>query len=212
MRDRPTRSPLLLLLLSVGLACTLGCLSSRPALTPRYFVAPTATTAATSIEATAPEFRLGRVTAAPHLRERLAWRLSDVELAFDEESRWAVPPEEMLREAIERASSRSGRLRESKERGIPQLDVSLENFEGRTENRDALISIRLTWRDGAARSIASRVVRRESPLEEISAESLARALGHALEATAGEVIEWVVSRAEAGVSISEPPRTQKLRN
>ncbi len=184
-----TFATLLVLLCSCASA---GCLGSRPALTPRFYLVPTSIAASPLAHNKAPALRLGRVTAAPHLRDRITWRLSDVELAFDEESRWAVPPEDMLKEAIELSCFVTGRLLESKERGTPTLDVHLESFEGRIPESDAVISIRMTLKDGDARSVASRIVRLEPPLSEVRADTLARALGAALDAAATEIAEWVV--------------------
>lgn len=167
-----------------------GCLSSRPALEPRFYLVPAPAELAPKVAEGAPKLRLGRVSAAPHLRERIAWRLSDVELAFDEEHRWAVPPEEMTRDAIERACFASGRYRSTSERGTGQLEVHLEEFEGnvRDEVGTVVLRLALSTREGM---IFSQRVRREVALPETTADALARTLGAALDAAAQEVVTWV---------------------
>lgn len=185
-----TQSSILLLLAGILLLGAAGCLGSRPALEPRFYLLPAPATLAPKVAEGAPKLRLGRVSAAPHLRERIAWRLSDVELAFDEEHRWAVPPEEMTRDAIERACFASGRYRSTGDRGAGQLEVHLEEFEGNVREEVGTVVLRLALNSGEG-VIYSQRIRQQVPLQATTADELARTLGAALDAAAEQVVAWV---------------------
>ena len=76
-----------------------------------------------------PELRLGRITGAPHLEERLVHRDSSDEIGYYRELRWTEPPELAMERLLARALF--------EERGLghvvggpgPTLDVQLTAFD-----------------------------------------------------------------------------------
>ena len=126
-------------------ALLLGCLASGCALltkadplTPRYFSAePSGTGPATGSsrtavpgESSAParELKLGRVTSASYLGERLVFRDSAYELGFYEERRWTEKPEAYFRRALSRALYEQGGFRRVVSGAGPTLDCELVEF------------------------------------------------------------------------------------
>ena len=71
-------------------------------------------------------YALGHMTVAPHLRgQSIAWRLSEVELAFDEDHRWVASPIELVQQAM----SPNG-FTPPTVGSAPRMDVHLLAFEG----------------------------------------------------------------------------------
>jgi ABC-type uncharacterized transport system auxiliary subunit len=116
-------------------ACAL--MSKSEPLRPRYFTPNQAGNHASAsaprgppaLDGSRPSLRLGRVTAGDHLRERIAFRTSDHELAFHEDLRWTERPEVYLRLALNEALFESGRLTHVISGDAPTLDVELIAFE-----------------------------------------------------------------------------------
>ncbi|HEX7672481.1 MAG TPA: ABC-type transport auxiliary lipoprotein family protein [Polyangiaceae bacterium] len=127
--------PLLLVLLLPS-GCAL--LTKGDPLTPRYFSAEPSEARSTdpagahgapaSGAAQAPELRLGRVTSASYLGERLVFRRSSTELGFYEDRRWTEKPEMYFRRALSRALFEEGGFRRTVSGGGPTLDVELVEF------------------------------------------------------------------------------------
>lgn len=126
-------------------AVLLGCFASGCALltkadplTPRYFSAePSGTGPATGgsltavpgdRSASARELKLGRVTSASYLGERLVFRDSAYELGFYEERRWTEKPEAYFRRALSRALYEQGGFRRVVSGAGPTLDCELVEF------------------------------------------------------------------------------------
>jgi len=131
--SRPMRA------LLVGLLAT-GCalLTKADPLTPRYFSAePSGTGPATGgsvtalpgdSSAAARELKLGRVTSASYLGERLVFRDSPYELGFYEDRRWTEKPEAYFRRALSRALYEQGGFRRVVSGAGPTLDCELVEF------------------------------------------------------------------------------------
>ena len=101
-----------------------GCLSPSPAPPRRYFDA--VVTPAPLEAAVRERCGLRRVNASLHLRQpAMAWRLSPMELAFDEDNLWVAEPSELLRQALE-----ANGIGANPRRDIATLDVQLISFEG----------------------------------------------------------------------------------
>ncbi len=77
----------------------------------------------------APEIRLGRVSAASHLRERFVVRSSDVAVDFDEVRRWTERPEVYLRRRLSRSLFEQRGMRQGMNYLSPVLDVELTAFD-----------------------------------------------------------------------------------
>jgi ABC-type uncharacterized transport system auxiliary subunit len=127
------------LLLALPSGCAL--LSKADPLTPRYFSAEPsearegvpgsserASQASGSASIAAPELRLGRVTSASYLGERLVFRNSSHELGFYEDRRWTEKPETYFRRSLSRALFEEGGFRRVVSGGGPTLDVELVEF------------------------------------------------------------------------------------
>src|SRR4051812_29143552 len=103
------------------LSCGCALLNKAEPLTPRYFSAePSGPGAGAAVEraaalrdASAParELKLGRVTSASYLGERLVFRDSAYELGFYEDRRWTEKPEAYFRRALSRALYEDGGFR-----------------------------------------------------------------------------------------------------
>jgi cholesterol transport system auxiliary component len=100
---------------------------------PRYFSpdesrgrAQTAASATAEHEGeTHAELRLGRVTAASYLGERIVFRDSNYELGYYEERRWTERPEAFLRRAVARALFEDRGLRRVVSGAATTLDIEL---------------------------------------------------------------------------------------
>ena len=75
------------------------------------------------------ELRLGRITGAPHLEERLVFRNSADEINYYRELRWTEPPEEFLKRLLERALFEERGLRHVVGGAGPTLDAQLTAFD-----------------------------------------------------------------------------------
>jgi cholesterol transport system auxiliary component len=124
--------------LLVGLLAS-GCalLTKAEPLTPRYFSAePSGTGSASGDSVAAPrassapdrELKLGRVTSASYLGERLVFRDSPYELGFYEDRRWTEKPEAYFRRALSRALYEQGGFRRVVSGAGPTLDCELVEF------------------------------------------------------------------------------------
>jgi ABC-type uncharacterized transport system auxiliary subunit len=125
-------------LLVGALASGCALLTKADPLTPRYFSAePSSTGPATGDSVTpapradsAPdrELKLGRVTSASYLGERLVFRDSAYELGFYEDRRWTEKPEAYFRRALSRALYEQGGFRRVVSGAGPTLDCELVEF------------------------------------------------------------------------------------
>jgi ABC-type uncharacterized transport system auxiliary subunit len=76
----------------------------------------------------ARELKLGRVTSASYLGERLVFRDSAYELGFYEDRRWTEKPEAYFRRALSRALYERGEFRRVVSGAGPTLDCELVEF------------------------------------------------------------------------------------
>jgi len=98
-------------------------------------------------QATTRPVRLGHVTAAPFLRDRIVWRISETEVAFDDANRWAAPPDRLAADALGRALvARNGFLRSDSVRAAT-LDVHVAAFEVERAKADVVVRLEATLRD-----------------------------------------------------------------
>src|SRR5689334_5933836 len=97
----------------------------------RYFT-PTwkeATPSAGRQSAEGPRLRLGRISASSHLRNRMVYRLSDVEVAVYEDRRWTERPEEYVRRALMQALFEERPIVHAVSGVGPAIDVELLAFD-----------------------------------------------------------------------------------
>jgi ABC-type uncharacterized transport system auxiliary subunit len=75
------------------------------------------------------ELRLGRITGAPHLEERLVFRSSRDEVDYYRERRWTEPPQKFLERRLARVLFEERGLRQVVGGPAPTLDVTLTAFD-----------------------------------------------------------------------------------
>jgi cholesterol transport system auxiliary component len=194
-----------------------GCafLSKGEALTPRYFSPvptsepPTPSEPEPAPEAPAPpELRIGRIEPAAYLGERIAYRISDNELAYYDDRRWTEPPEQFVRRALERELFESHAFRRVISGAAPTLDVELLSFEEvRQGTPRARLSLLITLRD-ERHALLERTLSTEAPLElganADAGPALARAMAEALGRATRDVAERVAAelRQQASSSVT----------
>ncbi len=116
----------------------------------RYF-SPVSTSARTSAAEsaappTAPEIvlNLGRISAARHLREKIAYRDSAYEVGYYDDLRWTDKPDAYLRRALRGAFFEEHRARQRVSGFGLALDVDLDAFEEVKAPRHAA-RVAVTW-------------------------------------------------------------------
>jgi cholesterol transport system auxiliary component len=193
-----------------------GCafLSKGEALTPRYFSPmPTSEQPGPSEPPgprppAPPELRIGRIEPAAYLGERIAYRISDNELAYYDDRRWTEPPEQFVRRALERELFESHAFRRVISGAAPTLDVELLSFEEvRQGTPRARLSLLITLRD-ERHALLERTLSTEAPLElgpnADAGPALARAMAEALGRATRDVAERVAAelRQQASSSVT----------
>jgi ABC-type uncharacterized transport system auxiliary subunit len=179
---------------SLVLPLLLGCAltSKGEALTPRYFT-PLLDPEGAAAKVTAREnneLRLGMVAPAAHLEQRIAYRVSDTELAYYDDRRWSEPPEELVRRALERELFEKRGLQRVVSGSAPTLDVDVVGFEELRESHQARVSLRVTLHD-ERRSQLERTFTVDVPVGpgKDPGPALARAMAGALAATIQQVAD-----------------------
>jgi cholesterol transport system auxiliary component len=210
----------LLSLAVATVACMSGCalLTKSEPLTPRFFsveppsMPPSRPPAAGS---GALELRLGRVTSAAFLGERIVYRMSASELGFYEDRRWTEKPEAYFRRSLVRALFEDAAFAHVVAGAGPQLDVDLVEF---TELKGAehVARVRAVFALFEARYVrAEGTVTAEVPVApvteakgdadadaEAEAEAVVAAMSRALDGAVGQI----VVRVRTGLSADRDPR------
>ncbi|WP_437670364.1 PqiC family protein [Sorangium sp. So ce131] len=190
--------PLALLFLFPGCALT----SKADPMPIRYF-APKWEQAAGAAErgsTDGPRLRLGRISSSSHLRNRIVYRSSDVEVAMYEDRRWTEEPEEYVRRALAQALFEERPLVQAVSGAGPSLDVELLAFDEvhRKDGRAARITLHYAVQDDRsvldARSMTVDVEVRGDPADP---ENMAAAMGAALRDIAERLASRVASRLTA---------------
>jgi cholesterol transport system auxiliary component len=179
-----------LLLLGQQPACALT--SKAEALSPRYFNPQLAAAAERSQAAAQPfELRLGQVSSASHLDERISYRISAAEVGFYEDRRWTEIPEAFLRRALERELFEERRLSRVVSGVAPVLDVELTALEEvRGNPSKARVTLTFSLRD-ERRSLLERSVELEQPVSEQAGADPAQRLAQALTMTLARAVQTV---------------------
>ena len=105
--------------------------SKADALNVRYFdmEVPANAAGATTAAMATKEVRIGRISAASHLRDRRVSRKSDSEIDFDEQKRWTERPDSFLRRALAHAFFEEQGMKQSVSGLAPVFDCELLHFE-----------------------------------------------------------------------------------
>lgn len=193
------------LLLSLPVGCALT--SKAEVITPRYFSPEPVRTAHSPKSTGRLELRLGQVSAASHLDERMAYRVGGSEMGFYDDQRWTENPEAYLRRALERDLYEERGLSRIVAGDAPILDVELTAFEElRGQPSKARVAISFGLRDDR-RAFVERTLELERPLEQragadtaqLRAEALTRTLDEAVRKIGDEVVESLRSVQPAAV-------------
>lgn len=182
-------------LLIIAMFGLFGCniLSPHPPVNQRFFH-PLAKTPPVGNSVVKPmTLRLGRISSAPYLRDRMIVRLSDVEVTFDEQSRWAAPPELLIEHAIHRVFNRSRGFVLSESPSAPILDVAVVRFEGDMDGKKAWVVLDARVQDRQTGELHWVRKQCSAPIATSSPEALARAIGVAVAENLGELAKWVHS-------------------
>jgi cholesterol transport system auxiliary component len=203
----------LMLLIAVAAGCALT--SKSDPMMPRYFSPDesrgrgqlaASTTALPEHETHGAELRLGRITAASYLGERIVFRDSNYELGYYEERRWTERPEAYLRRAVARALFEDRGVRRVVSGAAPTLDVELSEW---VELRSpSIVRVRATYvlyDERLVRRQATLTVERPIPSAAIGnqrAETAARAMADAL----GDAVNQIADRVAADLRRPQPSR------
>jgi len=202
--------------LTVLLGAVAGCAltSKSDPMMPRYF-SPDEARGRTQLAAVssigesetgtqAIELRLGRVTAASYLGERIVFRDSNYELGYYEERRWTERPEAYLRRAVARALFEDRGLRRVVSGAGPALDIELSEL---AELRSPpVVRVRATYvlhDDRLVRRQATLTIERPIPSAATareSAETAARAMADAL----GDAVNQIADHVAADLRRTSP--------
>lgn len=189
--------------IGAGFASSAGCAltSKADALSPRYFSPEPLNAARSAKLAMVHELRLGEVSAAGHLDDRIAYRIGQSEMGFYDARRWTENPEAYLRRALERDLFEDRGLSRIVAGDAPILDVELTAFEElRGQPARARVSLTFLLRDERhsylERTLAlERVV--EQPSGADAAQCLAQTLSGALDDAVRQLDDEVVAKLTA---------------
>ena len=197
LETAPRAHPLLAGALAALLAAGCALTSKNEPIVPRYF-SPDRPGDAARLGPRPPalleELRLGRVTSASHLDERLVYRDSDYELGYYQERRWTEAPDGYLKRRLSRALFEERGLRRVVGGAAATLEVELIAFdEIRVPKRIARVQV-------IVRLSGPRLVRWEEtltvdqPLAAASKGDGADAAVEGLGAALREIVERIADR------------------
>lgn len=190
----------LAILLLLPLAGCLSGLGAGDATPIRYFSAEAVigSSGARPVEG-APALRLRPATAAAHLRERMVWRVSDVEYGFYETRRWTELPVAWLESALERTLFEEHGVTRSDRAAAPTLSVHLVGFEERLGPHEARVAVELRLGRPGGDVLLQRRVEASEPIGADDPVQVAQALARALEV----VVEGAAGAAVAALMAEE---------
>jgi len=167
-----------------------GCLSKEDALQPRYFHPRLPAPDAGAVADPGRPVRFGRVSAAPYLEARVVWRVSKHEIGFDENHRWAAPPDLMAQDALGGLAERGG-IHRSEASDAADLEIHVAAFEVDLGAGQALVRIRASLRDSMSRETRYRTFEARHDADAKDMESVAQGMGEALQEVVEAIAAWV---------------------
>lgn len=206
--------------LSLGSLSGCALLSKSAPLTPRYFT-PDLSPAA---DERRPEYksgeklRLGSVKAGPHLRERMAYRTSEQEVAYYNERRWTERPEAYLSRALSRSLFEEHGFVRAISGASHVLDAELVAFEEiKTTDHVVRVEVVVNLYDMAGGHL-QRTVESQKEVEgnKDDPEAVVRALSGALRSVVSEITTTATEHFSESRSRAQerPPeeRSSEIRN
>ena len=169
-----------------------SCLSQTPPPVIHYFhpALPDTTPGDTSQE---PQpLNLGRISAAAYLHEEMVWRISEVELGFDDLNRWVQDPALLLREALEQVLYQEAGFRYSTAVDALSAELHLRRFEERPgPEGEVCVQLFLTVQRRAQTTRNRDEVHVHVPMQGDGPDATAMAMGRALHQAAQEVAGYL---------------------
>lgn len=189
--------PVLVLLVGCG-----GIFASSDVKDPRYFApaAPARHEAASARPdgASAPlKLRIGRVSSGEHLRQRIVYRASDVEVGEYEDLRWTEKPEEYVRRALLRSLFEERGLTQAVGGAVATVDVEVLSFEEvrAGSKRSARVEVSYAVRDDRV-VVAANTVRIERPSSGDDMANVVEAMSSALDEASNEIASEIEKALE----------------
>lgn len=199
MMTRPHQSRVLRIGTGASLALLAvlpGCLNPAAPPPVRYFDPPVLLEAAPASPRTKP-VRLVAVTGRRMISENIIWRMTDLEVAFDELNRWAEAPDRLVERALRRALFASGALRAiaAGEATEHLIEVEVTAFEHRQSEEVARVEIEVLRSDADGLVQTKRFVAQVAAAQTAqgTTEDYVRAMGVALSRVVTEVRDWLLT-------------------
>ncbi|MGZ3453790.1 MAG: ABC-type transport auxiliary lipoprotein family protein [Polyangiales bacterium] len=167
---------------------------------PAHISGPTEASAPAPTVGPTLQLRLGRVSSASHIKDKIAFRNSDYEIGFYEQLRWTERPDAYLRRAMSRALFEDEHVQQLVSGPGLTLEIELEAFEELRAPRHAA-RVEVAWMLRNEQVVVRQktlVVEKaiESPASDTDASAVATSMADAL----GEAIHMMVSSVVAELS------------
>jgi cholesterol transport system auxiliary component len=180
---------------ALALAVLAGCAlvrSSKPA-DIRYFAPEPLARASAPVRARDLKVRIGRVEPSTHLRERIAYRASSVEVALYDERRWTDAPDIYVRRAVERSLFDRRGVEQTFHRDGPELEIEVVGFEEVVAPlHTGRVQLRYQLRDRDV-IVARGTLTAERPVAGDGFAPVVASIGEALDEVAEQLAEIVVN-------------------
>ena len=183
--------------LLAGLVALGGCLLRTPD-SPRFFRPGSATLDATAEDEVDPPaagriaIRLRGVRSEPFLRERIVWRISEVEYGLYEQRRWIDLPAHYVEQALGRRLRETPGLRLTNDPQAVALHVDVLAFDDvLAPTHEANVTLAVTLEDRAHGRLLMRTLDARAGIENDDPASMATAMGQALDDAVAQVADAV---------------------
>jgi cholesterol transport system auxiliary component len=207
------RRALLLAALSIS---TMGCAltSKSEPLAPRYFSPERSgdgEAAEARATASAIELKLGRVSGASYLDERLVYRDSRYELGYYQERRWTEEPAHYLARRLSRVLFEQRGIRQVVGGAAPTLEVELTAFE-EIRSPSPIVRVGLVAKLHDQRLVRwAETLTVEQPIVVKAGGDLPDAIVEALATALRGAVDRIADRVLIELSISTPPDPSPAR-
>ena len=183
--------------LLVGLLVLGGCLLRTPD-PPRFFRPDSAALEAAAEDQADPPaaggiaIRLRGVRSEPFLRERIVWRVSEVEYGLYEQRRWIDLPAHYVEQALGRRLRETPGLRLTNDPQAVALHVDVLAFDDvLAPTHEANVTLAVTLEDRARGRLLMRTLNARAGIENDDPSSMAKAMGQALDDAVAQVADAV---------------------
>ena len=183
--------------LLVGLLVLGGCLLRTPD-PPRFFRPGSAALEAAAEDQADPPaaggiaIRLRGVRSEPFLRERIVWRVSEVEYGLYEQRRWIDLPAHYVEQALGRRLRETPGVRLTNDPQAVALHVDVLAFDDvLAPTHEANVTLAVTLEDRARGRLLMRTLDARAGIENDDPSSMAKAMGQALDDAVAQVADAV---------------------